>query len=104
MNKVELVEKMFKGYVEMAEDKNKIEISLNIFDEEVKDYLEDLYADDEDYYYGDDEQFLTLTSELNSLLVDKFEEAGYTIYKNGESFVDNGIYTDVMPDIVVAIK
>lgn len=95
MNKVEmekLVKDAYKGYLEMAENENKIVIDLNGFDllEECKNEEGELDLD--------------LTVELNDMLISLFEENGYTTYKNGEFYAEDGKFVDVYPATVVAIK
>lgn len=92
MNKVELVKKAYNGYIEMAEDEGKIIIDLNGFD-----YCEECKNED-------GELDINLTAELNNMLIALFEEKGYTTYKNGEFYSEDGRFVDVMPDTVVAIK
>lgn len=93
MNKEEMkkmVENAYEGYLEMADDQNKIVIDLNAFDDECKNEDGDLD--------------LNLVSELNNSLIKMFEDNGYTSYKNGEIYAENGNFVDVNPDTVVVIK
>lgn len=102
--KKKLVKDVFEGYIEMAENEEKIIIDLNVFDEEVINYLEEKNIDNEDYSYTDDDEFLKLTSLLNEMLINKFKENGYDTYENGEFYAENGNFVNVLPNTVVAIK
>lgn len=104
MNKELLVKQAFEGYIETAENENKIIIDLNTFDEEVKNYLNNLHSDDDNYCYGDDDKFLDLTSELNRMLIDLFEKNNYDVYEAGGIYVEDGQFKNVNPDTAVAIK
>ena len=104
MNKEELVKKAYEGYVEYAENEEKIIIDLNGFDEEIKEYLLDKHADDEDYVYYDDEEFQDLGIELNKLLRELFEKNGYIVYTVGDIYAEDGKFVTVNPDANVAIK
>ena len=104
MNKEELVKMAFEGEIECAENENKIIISLNDFDEDIKEFLNDKHKDDEDYCYYDDEEFDNLESELNSMLIDMFEKNGYDVYKEGGIYAEDGTFKNVNPYTAVALK
>lgn len=95
MNKEEMkkmVEKAYKGYLEMTEDENKIIIDLNGFD----------YCDE--CKNEDGELDLDLTSKLNEMLINLFKENSYTIYEHGSFYAENGTFVNVNVDTTVAIK
>lgn len=92
MNKELLVKQAFEGYIEMAEDENKIVIDLNGFD-----YLDEC-KDEEG------ELDLELTTELNKMLIDLFEENGYDVYQHGGMYAEDGQFKSVEADTAVAIK
>lgn len=92
MNKEILVKDTFEGYLEMAENENKIIIDLNGFDslEECKTQNGELDLD--------------LVSELNKMLFKIFEENDYEVYTAGDVYAEDGQFKDVNPDTAVAIK
>ena len=96
MNKEELVKMAFEGEIECAENENKIIISLNDFDEDIKEFLNDKHKDDE--------EFDNLESELNSMLIDMFEKNGYDVYKEGGIYAEDGTFKNVNPYTAVALK
>lgn len=103
MNKELLVKQAYEGYLEMAENENKIIIDLNTFDEEVKNYLNNLHSDDDDYVYSEDDNFFNLTTELNKMLINLFEKNNYDVYKVGGIYAEDGQFKNVEADTAVAI-
>ncbi len=87
-----LVELAFNGYLETAENENKIIVDLNGFD----------YCDE--CKNEDGEVDLTLTTKLNEMLINYFESNGYDVYKNGSFYAEDGQFKNVNPDTAVAIK
>lgn len=92
MNKELLVKQAYEGYVEMAEDENKIVIDLNGFD-----YLDECKNEE-------GELDLELVEELNKMLIDLFEENGYDVYQHDGIYAEDGQFKNVEVDTVVAIK
>ncbi len=104
LNKEELVKKAFAGYVEYADNENKVVVDLNGFDEEIKEYLLSKHIDDEDYVYYDDEEYDDLGIELNKLLVKVFKDNGYVVYSSGDIYAEDGKFITVSSDTNIAIK
>ena len=92
MNKNELVKRAYEGYLEMAEDEEKIIIDLNGFD-----YCEECKTED-------GELDLDLTSELNQMLIEMFKTNGYDVYTAGDTYAEDGQFKNVVADTAVAIK
>lgn len=87
-----MVKNAFNGYLELAENENKIVIDLNGFD-----YCEECTNED-------GELDLDLTIKLNEMLLQEFKNNGYEVYTAGDIYAEDGQFKNVNPDSAVAIK